>query len=207
MELPVYSIQGKPTGASVVLEDSVFAIEPNDHAIYLDVKMIQANKRLGTHKTKGRSEVSGSTKKPFKQKGTGNARQGHKRSPLFKGGGTVFGPRPHSYSFPINKKVKKLARKSALAYKARENKILIIEDFSFEKPKTKDFVKILRNFNLESSKILLILPSQNKNVFLSARNIPKMQVQPAALFSTVDVLHCDQLVIIHNAVNQINTSF
>ncbi|MCZ2357441.1 MAG: 50S ribosomal protein L4 [Bacteroidia bacterium] len=205
MELPVYSVQGKTTGASIVLEDSIFAIEPNDHAIYLDVRMLQANQRRGTHKTKDRSEVRGSTKKPFKQKGTGNARQGQRRSPLFKGGGTIFGPRPRDYSFSINKKVKKLARKSALTYKARESKIIIVESFSIEKPKTKDFIKILKNFNLESSKVLLILPSQNKNVHLSARNISTAQVQPALQFTTIDVLHCDQLIIVKDAVNQLNT--
>ncbi|HOY73348.1 MAG TPA: 50S ribosomal protein L4, partial [Tenuifilaceae bacterium] len=171
MEAKVLSISGQDTGRTVQLDDSIFAIEPNDHAIYLDVKQILANKRQGTHKSKERSEVSGSTRKLKRQKGTGTARAGSIKSPLFRGGGRVFGPVPRDYSFKLNKKVKLLARKSALTYKVRENAFIVVEDFNIETPKTKEFITICKNLNVADKKTIFVLSETNKNIYLSSRNL------------------------------------
>ncbi|MCK5907868.1 MAG: 50S ribosomal protein L4, partial [Flavobacteriales bacterium] len=176
MELAVLDITGKETGRKVELSDSIFAVEPHTHAIYLDVKQYLANQRQGTHKTKERAEITGSTRKIKKQKGTGTARAGSIKSPLFRGGGRVFGPRPRSYSFKLNKGLKRLARKSALSMKVAENQLFIIEDFDFEAPRTKDFINVLKAFGLESKRSLVVLNEANKNVYLSARNLKRVNV-------------------------------
>ncbi|MBR4069635.1 MAG: 50S ribosomal protein L4, partial [Bacteroidaceae bacterium] len=176
MELSVYNIQGQDTGKKVALNSAVFGVEPNDHAIYLDVKQFLANQRQGTHKSKERSEISGSTRKLHKQKGTGGARIGDINSPVLVGGGRVFGPKPRDYRFKLNKKVKSLARKSALTYKAQENAIVVVEDFSFEAPKTKDFIALTKNLQVADKKLVLVLSDQNKNVYLSARNLTNARV-------------------------------
>lgn len=204
MEFKVKNIKGAETGEKVDLPETIFGIEPNDHAIYQDVRQILANARQGTHKTKERGEVSGSTKKPFRQKGTGGARQGHKRSPHMYHGGRVFGPRPHEYGFKLNKKVKRLARRSALSYKAKDARITVVENFSFAAPKTKEFVQVLNNLKLNGTKVLLVLPEDNHNVYLSGRNIPKTQIVRAQDLNTYDILHADQLVIVKEAVAKIN---
>lgn len=204
MELKVKNIKGAETGEKVDLPEIIFGIEPNDHAIYQDVRQILANARQGTHKTKERGEVSGSTKKPFRQKGTGGARQGHKRSPHMYHGGRVFGPRPHEYGFKLNKKVKRLARRSALSYKAKDARITVVENFSFAAPKTKEFVQVLNNLKLNGTKVLLVLPEDNQNVYLSGRNIPKTQIVRAQDLNTYDILHAEQLVIVKEAVAKIN---
>ncbi|MFM2376915.1 MAG: hypothetical protein RLZZ165_2012 [Bacteroidota bacterium] len=204
MELTVKNIKGADTGEKVNLSESIFGIEPNDEAIYQDVRQILANARQGTHKSKERGEVSGSTKKPFRQKGTGGARQGHKRSPHMYHGGRVFGPRPHDYGFKLNKKVKRLARRSALSYKAKDARILVLENFSFAAPKTKEFVQVMDNLKLTGTKVLLVLTEGNHNVVLSARNIPKMQIVRPQDLNTYDILHADQLVIVKDAVSLIN---
>src|ERR1041385_8239646 len=180
MQAEVFNISGKKTSKKVDLSDAIFAIEPNDHAIYLDVKQHLANQRQGTHKTKERAEIARTTKKLKRQKGTGGARAGSMKSPLFVGGGRVFGPKPRDYSFKLNKKVKVVARVSALSYKAKENAITVIEDLNFEAPKTKNFVDLLKNLNLSEKKTLLVLPNNNKNVVLSARNIHGAQVVKAS---------------------------
>lgn len=204
MEISVVNISGKETGRKINLPDSVFNLEtPNDHAIYMDVRQIQANQRQGTHKSKERGEVRGSTKKPFRQKGTGGARAGHKRSPLWRHGGTVFGPRPRDYSFRLNKKIKTLARASALTYAARESKIVVLENFNFEKPRTKDFQGMLKNLNINVSKVLLVLNGANENVFLSGRNIPGTKITPASDLNTFDILNADRVLIIEEAVSSI----
>jgi large subunit ribosomal protein L4 len=204
MEFPVKNISGKETGRKVNLPDSVFNLEtPNDHAIYLDVRHIQANQRQGTHKAKERGEVRGSTKKPFRQKGTGGARAGHKRSPLWRHGGRVFGPRVRDYSFRLNKKVKALARASALTYAAKESRITVLENFSMDKPKTKDFLGYLKNLNISDSKVLFVLPSVNQNIFLSGRNIPGTNIIPASDLNTIAILNADKVVIIEEAVSTI----
>ncbi|MFN8393335.1 MAG: 50S ribosomal protein L4 [Bacteroidia bacterium] len=204
MELKVKNIKGAETGEKVDLPETIFGIEPNDHAIYQDVRQILANARQGTHKTKERGEISGSTKKPFRQKGTGGARQGHKRSPHMYHGGRVFGPRPHEYGFKLNKKVKRLARRSALSYKAKDARITVVENFSFAAPKTKEFVQVLSALKLNGSKVLLVLPEDNQNVYLSGRNIPKTQIVRAQDLNTYDILHAEQLVIVKEAVAKIN---
>lgn len=207
MEAKVLNTAGKDTGRKVVLDDSIFALaEPNDHAIYLDVRHLQANARQGTHKAKERGEVSGSTKKPFRQKGTGGARAGHKRSPLWRHGGTVFGPRPRDYGFRLNKKVKVLARASALTYKAREEKITVLENFSFEKPRTKEFVNLLNNLNAANRKVLFLLAGANHNVYLSGRNIPRTVIVPATEINTYDILNADHVVIVEDALKVIETN-
>lgn len=200
MKADIFNINGKSTGKSVELSDNIFLAEPNDHAIYLDVKAILANKRQGTHKTKERSEVNRTKKKLYRQKGTGNARHGSMNAPIFVGGGTVFGPRPRDYSMPINKKTKRLARISALSYKAKESSITILENFSFEKPKTKQFIDLLNNFQLLNKKTLVLLPSYDANIFLSARNIEKVKVLPAAEINTYDILNADNLIITESAL-------
>ncbi|MEO0896078.1 MAG: 50S ribosomal protein L4 [Bacteroidota bacterium] len=206
MEVAVFSIEGKKTGRTAELADSVFGLEtPNDHAIYLDVKYIQRNRRQGTSKSKERSEVSGTNKKPFRQKGTGNARQGDRKSPLFpRSGGTIFGPRPRTYKSKLNKKVKSLARKSALTYKAREEGICVVENFSMEAPKTKEFLSIMNALELTSKKVLFVVEGDNKNIYLSGRNIPKKNVMNASDISTYDILLADTLVLTEDALKSIN---
>lgn len=204
MELSVYNIKGQDTGKKVALNDTVFGIEPNDHAIYLDVKQFLANQRQGTHKSKERSEVSGSTRKLHKQKGTGGARIGDINSPVLVGGGRVFGPKPRDYRFKLNKKVKVLARKSALTYKAQENAILVVEDFSFEAPKTKEFISLAKNLQVADKKLVLVLSEQNKNVYLSARNLTNARVITISDLNTYRVLDNKALVLTESALAAIN---
>ncbi|MFN3402921.1 MAG: 50S ribosomal protein L4 [Cytophagaceae bacterium] len=203
MELSVINIKGKDTGRKVVLTDTVFGVEPNDHAIYLDVKQFLANQRQGTHKSKERAEVGFSTKKLKKQKGTGGARAGSRKSPVFVGGGTIFGPKPRDYSFKLNKKVKTLARKSALAYKAKENGIAVVENFSIDTPKTKTYLDILKNLNLLDKKSLLIVPEVNKNVVLSSRNLQRAKVTTVDNINTYDLLNADKLIIAEGSISKI----
>ena len=203
MELKVVNTKGKETSKSVTLTDSIYAIEPNDHAIYLDVKNILAHKRQGTHKSKERADIAGSTRKIKKQKGTGTARAGSIKSPVFRGGGRVFGPRPRTYGFKLNAKVKVLARKSALSYKAKEESILILEDLKFESPKTKDFTALLENLNMSFEKILVVTAGNNKNVYLSARNIPGAKVVSADSLNTYDILNANKVVIAEGSVEMI----
>ena len=200
MEVSVYNIKGEDTGRKVTLNDSIFGIEPNDHAIYLAVKQFMAAKRQGTHKSKERSEVSGSTRKLGRQKGGGGARRGDINSPVLVGGGRVFGPKPRDYSFKLNKKVKSLARKSALSYKAQESSILVVEDFSFEAPKTKDFVSVINNLKISERKVLMVLPEPNKNVYLSARNINRVNVMEASTLNTYCVLDARVLVLTESSL-------
>lgn len=204
MELAVYNIKGEDTGRKVTLNDEVFGIEPNEHAVYLDVKQYLANQRQGTHKSKERSEVSGSTRKLHKQKGGGGSRIGDINSPVLVGGGRVFGPRPRDYRFKLNKKVKLIARKSALSAKAAEGSIVVVEDFNFEAPKTKEFVNFTKNLKLEGSKILVVLASQNKNVYLSARNIERANIITANELNTYKVLDNKSLVLTESSVAVIN---
>ncbi|MDD4712353.1 MAG: 50S ribosomal protein L4 [Bacteroidales bacterium] len=200
MELSVYTIKGEDTGRKVTLNDSIFAIEPNDHAIWLDVKQYQANGRQGTHKSKERSEMSGSTRKLGKQKGGGGARRGDINSPVLVGGARVFGPKPRDYSFKLNKKVKDLARKSALSYKASDNAIIVVEDFSFEAPKTKDFVTLANNLKLADKKSLFVLGEVNKNVYLSARNLARVQVVTISELNTYKVLDAGSVVLTESSI-------
>ena len=204
MEISVLNINGQETGRKVELNDAVFGIEPNDHVLYLDVKQYLANQRQGTAKAKERSEHTGSTRKLGRQKGGGGARRGDINSPVLVGGGRVFGPKPRDYRFKLNKKVKVLARKSALSYKAQENAILVVEDFNFEAPKTKDFVNITKNLKVEGKKALFVLPEANKNVYLSARNLERSSVTLAALLNSYNVLNADVLVITENSLEVIN---
>ena len=203
MELAIYNIKGEDTGRKAQLNDEVFAVEANEHAVYLDVKQYLANLRQGTHKSKERSEVSGSTRKLKRQKGTGGARSGDINSPVMVGGGRVFGPKPRDYWFKLNKKVKTLARKSALSYKAQENAIIIVEDFTFEAPKTKDFVSMVNNLKIADKKLLLVLPEANKNVYLSARNIERANVAIASALNTYNVLNAETLVVTENSLKAI----
>lgn len=200
MELSVLNIQGADTGRKVVLSDAIFGIEPNDHAIYLDVKQFLANQRQGTHKTKERWEINRTTKKLKRQKGTGGARAGSMKSPLFRGGGRIFGPKPRDYGFKLNKKVKQLARKSALAHKAKLNEIVVVEDFNIQTPKTKDFVNILANLKLADKKAVFVLPEVNNNVVLSSRNIPNSKVVLASDLNTYSILDNQSLVLAENSV-------
>ena len=204
MELSVLNIKGQETGKKVTLNDAIFAIEPNDHVIYLDVKQYIANQRQGNAKSKERSEMSGSTRKLGRQKGGGGARHGDINSPLLRGGGRVFGPKPRDYSFKLNKKVKELARKSALTYKAQENAIMVLEDFNFEAPKTKDFVAIAKNLKVDGKKLLLLMPSANKNGYLSARNLQGAEVLEANKVNTYKVLNADVLVITEQSLQAID---
>ena len=204
MEVSVYNIKGEDTGRKVALNDAIFSIEPNDHAIYLDVKQFMANQRQGTHKAKERSEVAGSTKKLGRQKGGGGARRGDINSPVLVGGGRVFGPRPRNYSFKLNKKVKQLARKSALSYKLQESALIVLEDFSFEAPKTKNFVEILKNLNLCEKKSLFVLPESNNVVSLSARNLQRTKVVNASSVNTYSILNADTLVVTENSIEVID---
>ena len=204
MEVSVLNINGQKTGRKVALNDAIFGIEPNDHVIYLDVKQYLANQRQGTAKAKERSEHAGSTRKLGRQKGGGGARRGDINSPLLKGGGRVFGPQPRDYGFKLNKKVKVLARKSALSYKAQENAIIVVEDFNLEAPKTKDFVNITKNLKVDGKKVLVVLPGINKNVYLSARNIEKAEVMSADQLNTYKVLNADVLVVAESSLKTID---
>jgi large subunit ribosomal protein L4 len=203
MEVKVLDINGKETGRTVTLADSVFAIEPNKHAVYLDVKQYLANQRQGTHKAKERAEVTGSTRKIKKQKGTGTARAGSIKNPLFKGGGTVFGPRPRSYSFKLNKSLKRLARKSAFAIKAQESNLIVVENFEFEAPSTKNFINVLKALGLENKKSLIVLGDTNKNVYLSSRNLKASSVITNSELSTYAVLNAKTLVLLEGALEGI----
>lgn len=205
MEINVLNINGQETGRKVTLNEGIFGIEPNDHVIYLDVKQYLANQRQGTAKSKERSEVSGSTRKLGRQKGGGGARRGDINSPLLVGGGRVFGPKPRDYGFKLNKKVKNLARKSALSYKAQENAILVVEDFQMEAPKTKEFINIAKNLKVDGKKALYLLPDVNKNVYLSARNLQRVEVMLAASLNTYKVLNADVLVITENSLKEIDS--
>ena len=204
MEVSVLNINGQETGRKVQLNDAIFGIEPNDHVLYLDVKQYLANQRQGTAKSKERSEVSGSTRKLGRQKGGGGARRGDINSPVLVGGGRVFGPKPRNYSFKLNKKVKALARKSALSYKAQENAIVVLEDFTMEAPKTKDFVNITKNLKVEGKKTLLVLPEVDKNVYLSARNLKEAQVMGAANINTYKILNADAVIIAESSLETID---
>ena len=205
MEVSVLNINGQETGRKVSLNESIFGIEPNDHVLYLDVKQYLANQRQGTAKAKERSEVSGSTRKLGRQKGGGGARRGDINSPVLVGGGRVFGPKPRDYRFKLNKKVKVLARKSALSYKAQENAVIVVEDFNFEAPKTKDFVNITKNLKVEGKKLLLLLPEVNKNVYLSTRNLQRAEVMTATALNAYKVLNSDVLVITENSLKAIDS--
>ena len=203
MEAKVLDFNGKDTGRKVQLSDSVFAIEPNNHAVYLDVKQYLANQRQGTHKAKERAEVAGSTRKIKKQKGTGTARAGSAKNPLFKGGGTVFGPRPRSYSFKLNKNLKRLARKSAFSIKAKESNIIVLEDFNFETPSTKNFINVLKSLGLENKKSLFVLGDSNKNVYLSSRNLKASNVVSSSELSTYAILNANNLVLLEGSLEGI----
>ena len=204
MEISVLNINGQETGRKVTLNESIFGIEPNDHVLYLDVKQFLANQRQGTHKSKERSEVSGSTRKLGRQKGGGGARRGDINSPVLVGGGRVFGPKPRDYRFKLNLKVKQLARKSALSYKAQENAIVVVEDFNFEAPKTKEFVNLAKNLKVDGQKTLFLLPCANKNVYLSARNLQRSEVMIAAQLNSYKVLNAEVLVITESSLKTID---
>lgn len=204
MEINVLNINGQETGRKVTLNESVFGIEPNDHVLYLDVKQYLANQRQGTAKSKERSEVSGSTRKLGRQKGGGGARRGDINSPVLVGGGRVFGPKPRDYGFKLNKKVKILARKSALSYKAQENAIVVVEDFTMEAPKTKEFINIAKNLKVDGKKMLFVLPESNKNVYLSARNLQRVEIMLAASLNSYKVLNADVLVITESSLKTID---
>jgi large subunit ribosomal protein L4 len=200
ISVAVVDITGKDTGRKVKLSKEIFGIEPNDHAIYLDVKQHMANTRQGTHKSKQRNEISGSTRKLHRQKGTGGARKGSIKNPLFRGGGRIFGPQPRDYGFKLNKKVKALARLSALTYKAKDNSIHVIEDFNLENPKTKEFLNVMKGLNLADKKVLLLTSEMNKNLILSSRNLKKSKVSRAADLNTYDVLNAQNLVLVESAI-------
>ena len=204
MEVSVLNINGQETGKKVTLNDAIFGIEPNDHVIYLDVKQYLANQRQGTAKSKERSEHNGSTRKLGRQKGGGGARRGDINSPVLVGGGRVFGPKPRDYRFKLNKKVKVLARKSALSYKAQENAIVVVEDFTLDAPKTKDLINIAKNLKVDGKKTLVVLPEVNKNVYLSARNIQKAEVMPANAINTYKILNADVLVLAESSLKTID---
>lgn len=199
MKLEVINTSGQKTGKSVTLDASVFAVEPNDHAIYLDVKRYLAAQRTGTHKSKHRGEIHGSTRKLHKQKGTGGSRKGSIKNPLFRQGGTIFGPRPRNYDIKVNKSTQRLARKSALTYKAKENGIMVLDTIAMDKPRTKDFAALLKNLSLEGKKTLVLIPERNDNVFLSSRNLEKANVQIASLVNTYDIMNSHNVVFVGNA--------
>ena len=207
MKLAVHNITGKETSKKIDLSKEIFGFEPNDHAIYLDVKQHLAAQRTGTHKTKGRSEVKGSRRKLRKQKGSGAARVGDIKNPLFRGGGRVFGPQPRSYNFKVNKKVKRLARKSALSHKAKNKNIIVLEDFTFEKPNTKSYSNFLSNFDLLDNKTVLVLSESNKNILLSSRNLKKSRVVLASELNTYDVMNANKLMIMESSINEIEKNF
>jgi large subunit ribosomal protein L4 len=203
MEVAVIKYSGEKTTKKVSLSDNVFGIEPNDHAIYLDVKSFLANQRQGTHKSKQRNEISGSSKKIKKQKGTGGARAGNIKNPQFKGGGRIFGPTPRDYSFKLNKKVKDLARKSALTYKAKDNSIAVLEDFNFESAKTKQYINLLSALSLSDKKTLLVLPENNKNIVLSGRNITNAKITTADQINTYDLMHADNVIFVESSISKV----
>ena len=207
MEVNVLNLSGKETGAKVQLPESVFGVEPNDHAIYLDVKQYLANQRQGTHKSKQRNEIAGSTRKLHKQKGTGGARAGSIKSPLFNGGGRVFGPQPRDYSFKLNKKMKQVARKSALSYKAKDNSILVLDEVNFDTIKTKNYVSFINALNCADEKTLLVLSAENKNVYLSSRNLKKAKVIVASELNTYDVLNATKLLLTADSVKTLEEAF
>ncbi len=200
MEVKVLNISGKETGAKVQLPEAIFGVEPNDHAIYLDVKQYLANQRQGTHKSKQRNEIAGSTRKLHKQKGTGGARAGSIKSPLFNGGGRIFGPQPRDYSFKLNKKLKVVARKSALSYKAKDSNILILDEVAFDSVKTKNYAKMIADLNVSNEKTLMVLSAINNNVYLSSRNLKKVKVITAAELNTYDVLNAGKLLLTLDSV-------
>ncbi len=204
MKVSVLDIHGKDTGREVELSDAVFAIEPNDHAVYLDVKQHLANKRQGTHKSKERAEIKGSTRKIKKQKGTGTARAGSIKSPIFRGGGRIFGPRPRDYSFKLNKNLKKLARKSALSTQANDNNIMVVEDFSFDAPNTKKFIAVLKGLGLENKKSLFVLGELNNNVYLSSRNLKRAKIITNSGLSTYEVLNANKVILAESSLEEIN---
>lgn len=204
MELAIYNIKGEDTGRKAVLNDEVFAIDANEHAVYLDVKQYLANQRQGTHKSKERSEVSGSTRKLHKQKGGGGSRIGDINSPVLVGGGRVFGPRPRDYRFKLNKKVKQLARKSALTFKAQDNQIIVVENFTFDAPKTKNFINFAKNLKVEGKKVLLISESADKNVSLSVRNVPGVNIMPASDINTYAILNNKAIILTESGLDVIN---
>ena len=204
MEVSVLNIKGQETGRKVTLNEAIYGIEPNDHVIYLDVKQYMANQRQGNAKSKERSEISGSTRKLGRQKGGGGARHGDINSPLLIGGGRVFGPKPRDYSFKLNKKVKQLARKSALSYKAQENAIVVVEDFQMEAPKTKEFVNIAKNLKVDGKKVLMVVPGTDKNIYLSARNLQRADVIEAQNVNTYKILNADVLVVTENSLKTID---
>lgn len=204
MELSVYNIKGEDTGKKVILNDSIFGIEPNDHAIYMDVKQYMANKRQGTHKSKERSEISGSTRKLGRQKGGGGARRGDINSPILVGGARVFGPKPRDYGFKLNKKVKSLARKSAFSYKAKNDSIVIVEDFSLENPKTKEFVSIEKSLNLADQKLLVVFPAKDENVILATNNLPKTTVVSVNDLNTYKLLDATKILLLESSLEAIN---
>jgi large subunit ribosomal protein L4 len=207
MELAILNTEGKETGRKVVLNDSIFGIRPNDHAIYLDTKQFLANQRQGTHKSKHRGEVAGSTRKIKRQKGTGTARAGSLKSPLFRGGGRIFGPEPRFYGFKLNKKLKQLARKSALSYKASANNIIVLEDFSFEAPKTKQMISLNDNLNIGKKNSLIVLSEQNKNIYLSSRNVQGVEVVTAEELSTYNIMKASTLVLVESAIDVLQATF
>ncbi len=207
MEVSVLNIKGQETGKKVELNDAIFGIEPNDHVVYLAVNQYLASQRQGTHKSKERSEITGSTRKLIRQKGGGGARRGDIKSPVLRGGGRVFGPRPRDYWFKLNKKVKSLARKSALTYKAQQNAIIVVEDFDFEAPKTKSFIELQKNLNVDGKKLLLVLPSNNKNVYLSARNVQRVEVASVSALNTYNVMNANVLVVTENALKLVDETF
>lgn len=207
MEVAIVNISGKETGKKVKLDTSIFSIEPNDHAIYLDVKQFLANQRQGTHKSKERAEIARTTKKLKRQKGTGGARAGSMKSPLFIGGGRVFGPRPRDYHFKLNKKLKHLACLSALTYKAKDKHIMVVEDFKMDAPKTSSYVSIMKNLNLSDKKVLLVLPGHDKNIYLSGRNLERNKITTAAELNTYDILNAQSLVLVEGSVAVIENRF
>ncbi|MDI9605550.1 MAG: 50S ribosomal protein L4 [Bacteroidota bacterium] len=207
MELSIYNSKGEVTDKKVNLDDSIFGIEPNEHVIWLDVKQYLANQRQGTHKSKERNEIAGSTRKLIRQKGSGGARRGDIKSPVLVGGGRVFGPKPRDYSFKLNKKVKALARKSALSLKAKNNNIIVVEDLSFDTPKTKEFASLTKNLQLADKKLLFVLSGQNKNVYLSARNLQKVNVITASEINTYAIMNCGSLVMTESSLTAIDNLF
>ena len=204
MEVAIYNIKGEDTGRKAQLADEVFAVDANEHAVYLDVKQYLANQRQGTHKSKERSEVSGSTRKLHKQKGGGGSRIGDINSPVLVGGGRVFGPRPRDYRFKLNKKVKSLARKSALTYKVQDSQLIVVEDFNFEAPKTKDFINIAKNLKVDGKKVLVVLPSDNKNVTLSARNVPNAKTMVASDLNTYAIMNSNAVILTESSLDCVN---
>ncbi len=206
MELEVYNIDGSKTSKTVSLDEKVFGIQPNDHVLYLAVKHHMANKRQGTHSTKGRSEIKGSTRKLRRQKGTGAARIGSIKSPLLRGGGIVFGPKPRDYSFKLNKKVKRLARRSALSYKVKDENLMVLEDFTMDAPQTRKYLEILKNFDLENKKTLLVIPESNHTIQLSARNLPKAKVVIAETLHTYQILNTEKLLVLESSIEKIQES-